>query len=57
MKLNNNNLLRQWALSFFFERSTRSVIVNSKNKSTKNEDSVRISWQAKRDMRSDEIKK
>lgn len=57
MKLNNNNLLRQWTLRFFFERNTHSVIVNSKNKSKKNEDTVRISWQAKRDMRNDEIKK
>lgn len=57
MKINNNNLLRQWALSFFFGRSSTKSLLIPKNKSIKNADTVKISLQAKRDMRSDEIKK
>ena len=57
MRLNNNNLLRQWAMSFFFGRSSTKPLLKAKNKSIKNADTVKISEQAKRDMRSDEIKK
>lgn len=57
MKINNNNLLRQWALSFFFGRSSTKSLLIPKNKIIKNADTVKISLQAKRDMRSDEIKK
>lgn len=57
MKINNNNLLRQWALSFFFGGSSTKPLLKAKNKSIKNADTVKISWQAKQDMRNDEIKK
>lgn len=57
MKINNNSLLQQWALSFFFGRSSTKPLLKPQNKSIKNEDTVKISWQAKRDIRSDEIKK
>ena len=57
MKINNSNLLRQWALSFFFGRSSTKSLLTPKNKSIKNADTVKISLQAKRNMRSDEIKK
>ena len=57
MKINNNNLLRQWALSFFFGGSSTKPLLKAKNKSIKNADTVKISLQSKQDMRSDEIKK
>ena len=57
MKINKNNLLQAWAMSFFFGGSSTKPLLKPKNKSIKNEDTVKISWQAKQDMRSDEIKK
>lgn len=57
MKIYRNNLLQQWAMSFFFGESTTKPLLKAKNKSIKNADTVKISWQAKREMRSDEIKK
>lgn len=57
MKINNNNLLRQWALSFFFGGSSTKPLLRTKSRNIKNADTLKISMQAKRDMRSDEIKK
>ena len=57
MKVYRNNLLQQWAMSFFFGSGSAKPIVKMKNKSIENKDTVKISWQAKRDMRNDEIKK
>lgn len=57
MKISNNNLLQQWAMSFFFGRNTRRLLVSQKSKSIKNADTFKVSSQARQDMRSDEIKK
>ncbi|MDE6132012.1 MAG: hypothetical protein K2G04_01345, partial [Oscillospiraceae bacterium] len=57
MKLTNNNLLQQWALDFFLGRTSRKNAVNSKSKSFRNEDTVKISWRAKRDIRNAEIER
>ena len=57
MKVYRNNLLQQWALSFFFGNGSAKPLLSPKNKSIKNKDTVKISRQAKRDMRSDEIQK
>lgn len=56
MKINNNSLW-QWYIDFIFGGSSTKPLLKPKNKSIKNEDTVKISWQAKQDMRSDEIKK
>lgn len=57
MKVNNYNLFQQLALDIFLGRSSKRIVVNPKNKSIKNEDTVNISWRAKRDMRNAEIEK
>lgn len=59
MRLNNNrtNLLQAWAMSFFFGRTPSSFSVKPQIRNVKNKDTVKISMQAKKDMRSDEIKK
>ncbi|MDE6595854.1 MAG: hypothetical protein K2K44_07590 [Oscillospiraceae bacterium] len=56
MKINNNSLW-QWYIDFLFGGSSTKPLLKPKNKSIKNEDTVKISWQAKQDMRNDEIKK
>lgn len=57
MRTNNNDLLRQWALSFFFGEKSARPIVKQKNKIVKNEDTVHISWRAKQDMLNAHIEK
>lgn len=59
MRLNNNrnNLLQAWAMSFFFGRTSSRIAVKPQSRNIKNKDTFKISSQAKRDMRSDEIKK
>lgn len=57
MKINNNDLLQKWALDFFLGRTSRRIAVNQKSKSVKNDDTVQISWRAKRAMRNAEIEK
>ncbi len=54
MRINNGNSLWQWYVRFFLGDTNKPVIKLNNNK---NEDTVKISWQAKRDMRNDEIKK
>ncbi|MDE5576085.1 MAG: hypothetical protein K2J11_01685 [Oscillospiraceae bacterium] len=57
MKTNNTDLLQKWALDFFLGRTSRKIAFNQKSKSVKNEDTVQISWRAKRVMRNAEIEK
>ncbi len=54
MRINNGNSLWHGYVRFFLGDTNKPVI---KLKGNKNEDTVKISWQAKRDMRNDEIKK
>ncbi len=54
MRINNGNSLWRWYVSLFLSDTNKPV---TKLKNNKNEDTVKISWQAKRDMRNDEIKK
>jgi len=54
MKINNNNSLWQWYVRFFLGDTNKPVI---KLKGNKNEDTVKISWRAKREMRNAEIEK
>ena len=46
MKVYRNNLLQQWALSFFFGGSSTKPLLKAKNNSIKNADTFKISEQA-----------
>ncbi len=54
MRINNGNSLWQWYVRFFLGDTNKPVIKLNNNK---NEDTVKISWRAKREMRNAEIEK
>lgn len=57
MRLYGNNLLRQLAMDFFFGETSRKAAVKPQRRTGKNEDTFKLSREAKEDIRSDEIKK
>ncbi len=54
MRINNGNSLWRWYVRFFLGDTNKPVIKLNNNK---NEDTVKISWRAKREMRNAEIEK